>query len=75
MRSAVVDEALAWAYQLCGARWPNEQAMDNLSAVQRGKIPPHEWPVVPPEDSDAVLLVHPTYCPNCGFVKMRKEPV
>jgi hypothetical protein len=40
--------ALEWAYQAIGARWPNVQALDNLSAVLQGKEPPHEWPVVPP---------------------------
>ncbi len=51
-------EALAWAYQLCGARWPNEHALDNLSAVQRGEEPPHEWPVVPPVESAREVVIY-----------------
>jgi len=48
-----VQDALAWAYQAIGARWPNQEALDNLSAVQRGIPVPHEWPVVPPTSQDA----------------------
>lgn len=47
-----LQEAVAWAYQAIGARWPNEQALDNLSAVLEGKKAPHEWPVVPASDED-----------------------
>ncbi len=41
-------DAVAWAYQAIGARWPNAAALDNLSAALDGRVPPHEWPVVPP---------------------------
>lgn len=53
-------DAVAWAYQAIGARWPNVEALDNLSAVLAGKEPPHEWPVVPPG------VAHPAR-PKCRF--------
>ena len=49
-----LKEAIAWAYQAIGARWPNVDALDNLSAASQGKPLPHEWPVVPP-DEEAVI--------------------
>ena len=48
--------AVAWAYQAVGARWPNLEALDNLSAVHRGEVPPHEWPVVPPAEARVYQL-------------------
>ena len=43
-------EAIAWAYQAIGGRWPNNEAMDNLSALSNGLQKPHEWMSVPPSE-------------------------
>lgn len=45
-------KAAAWAYQAIGARWPNKEALDNLSALINGRPLPCKWPVVPPSDED-----------------------
>jgi hypothetical protein len=52
MDMARLQYAVAWAYQAIGAHWPNVDALDNLSAVHRGEVPPHEWPVVPPAEAE-----------------------
>jgi hypothetical protein len=46
--STELRAAVAWAYQAIGALWPNQEALDNLSAVLQGKPLPREWPVVTP---------------------------
>ena len=50
-----LHDAVAWAYQALGALWPNQEALDNLSAVQRGHAPPHDWPVVEVEKARAAI--------------------
>jgi hypothetical protein len=45
-------DAINWAYQAIGARWPNVDALDNLSAILAGQQLPHEWPVVPPAEAE-----------------------
>ena len=45
-RNKTLMEAVAMAYQFCGARGANEKLLDNLSALADGESAPHpEWPM------------------------------